>query len=97
MALTQPTQQVQRVTLDGDTEITFDKASEAFIVKNFSDSDIYVSFGSEAVDEDTAIRILPLMGQVCGINFKADITNPKTNVVHIKGTGEVEVQEIQWQ
>lgn len=96
MAITQPIQQVQRVTLAGEQDIVFDDYSEAFIVKNYSQSDIYVTFGDE-VDESTAIRIMPLMGQVCVINAKSDYTNPKSNKVRIKGTGEVEVQSIQWQ
>lgn len=96
MAITQPIQQVQRVTLAGEQDVVFETASEAFIVKNFSDADIYVSF-AESVDEATSIRILPLMGQTCVINAKADHTNPKSNRIRIKGTGEVEVQALQWQ
>ena len=96
MAISQPIQHCKRVTLTEEADITLDVYSEAFIVKNYSGSDIYVTFG-DAVDEETAIRIMPLAGQVCFINAKEGETNPKSNKVRVKGTGEVEVQAIQWQ
>lgn len=88
-------QSVKRVTLTGAVKsVGFNKPSGAYLVKNFSNDDIYVSFES-TVATDTAIKIASGMAQVCFINMRDGLNGQeKTTVISLKGTGEVEVQQI---
>lgn len=89
-------QQVKRLQLTGNTyeEFLFDKNCGKFLVKNFSNNPIYVSFDN-SVQDDEAIKI-------AGGSFQVVIANEyfgvgdyyRTNKIYIKGTGEVEVQQL---
>lgn len=79
----------------------FNGKGRDFLVKNFSDSDLLVSFDSEAPDDEW-IKIPANMYQVCTVNalreansyrYKDDIYKDK---LYLKGSGEVEVQVLVW-
>ena len=86
---------IKRVTLTGEvTKIEFDKPCGKYMIKNFSDNDIYVSF-DENFNEAEAAKIASNYGQVVIGNLNFDwTTNHKTNSIYIKGAGEVEVQQL---
>lgn len=87
---------LKRVTLteEGFTAIAFDSNSGEYLVKNFSSGDIFVAFSANAT-EDTAIKIATGHGQVCLINKEGGNRGQiKTKTVYIKGSGEVEVQQL---
>lgn len=86
---------LKRVTLSGSTEaVTFDNICRKYLVKNFTSGDIYVSFDSNLV-EDNSIKIAAGMGQVCLINEHYERSLAvRTNTIYIKGSGEVEVQQL---
>lgn len=78
---------LKRVTLNNEErELVFQHKGMEYIVKNFSDSDIYVSFDVDATDEDS-ILIPSKMGQVCTCGTEVD-------TIYINGNGEVEVQQL---
>lgn len=89
-------QKVKRLQLTGSTyeEFLFDTNCGKFLVKNFSNNPIYVSFDN-SVQDDEAIKI-------AGGSFQVVIANEyfgsgdyyRTNKIYIKGTGEVEVQQL---
>lgn len=89
-------QQVKRIELSGNTfeEFLFDKKCGKYLVKNFSESPIYVSF-DDAVTDNEAIKIN-------GDSFQVVIANDwlggldcyRTNKIYVKGSGEVEVQQL---
>ena len=86
--------QVQTVTLTTGTptEVTFEKWSGRYLVKNFSDGDIYVSFSADITNQ---IRIASGMGQVCIINERNGAQGQeKANSIFIEGNGDVEVQQL---
>lgn len=90
------TQRVLRETLNGEIiKITFPSASGRWLVKNFSNNDIFVSF-NENVDEATSIKIASNMYQICIINERNGAGQEKRDSIYIKGTGEVEVQQLWW-
>jgi len=86
-------QQVVRKTIAGSwTEFKFAVKSRAFFVKNFTSGDIYVSFANDD-DQDGAFKIKTGMGE------EIYIASPRqdgyyVDAVYVKGTGEVEVQAI---
>lgn len=89
-------QKVQRVTLTGSgfEEIAFAKEGIKFMVKNFTNGDIFVSF-SEGATEDNSIKIPSGYYQLCVANEHGGSANAyNTDTLYIKGTGEVEVQEL---
>lgn len=87
-------QQVQRVAADGITAVAFPNNSGSWLVKNYSSTDIYVSF-EPTVAPETSIKIASGMGQVCVISTKyGEQGQPKTNTIYINGNGEVEVQQL---
>lgn len=91
-------QQVQRVTLTGSVfeKVEFDKAGSKYMVKNFTDDDIYVSFDSTATT-DNSVKIPAGFYQVVIANEYDSLINDyknSTDSVYIKGTGEVEVQQL---
>ena len=86
---------VKRVTLTGDwEEITFDQATKNYFVKNFTNADIYVSF-EENDSEDTSFKIASGIGEQLAIN-QSYLNKPEhnTDTIYVKGTGEVEVQQM---
>lgn len=86
---------LERVTLTGEKQaVTFDEKGKEFLVKNFSEDPVYVSFELDATD-DSSIKILPEMAQICSRNgflFAPDDVGVDT--IYVKGTGEVEVQNL---
>ena len=86
---------VKRVTLAGGwTEITFNGQARYFFVKNYSDSDIYVSF-EENDTEATSVKIASKMAEEVAPTFKyTGRTELNASKIYIKGTGEVEVQAL---
>lgn len=86
---------VKRVTLTGDwTAIQFDDKVKNYFVKNFSSNAIYVSF--EANDtEDTSFKISAGIGERVAINqSNLEMVGYKTDTIYVKGTGEVEIQQM---
>lgn len=89
-------EQVKRVTLAGSTfeEVAFDTICGKYLVKNFTNGDIYVSFASDATTNN-AIKIPKDYAQICIANeFVAKSDAFKSTKIYIKGTGEVEVQQL---
>lgn len=85
-------QSVKSVVLTGQIQkIEFEKSASKYLIKNFSDGEIYVSFYGEINDDH--ITIGSKFGQECVINerYKTAI-----NTVYIQGsgTGNVEVQQL---
>lgn len=92
-------QQVKRVTLAGTgfQGIAFDRLSGEYMVKNFSNSEIYVSFDAEAT-EANSVKIPSNFYQVVVSNEAfGGPSKFKTKTLYVKGTGEVEVQQICYQ
>lgn len=91
----QMSQKVQRVQLTGGiSSLEFSDWSGQYLVKNFSGGDIYISF-EPTVSENNSIRILNGFAQLCVINERDGMAGQaKANKVYIKGTGEVEVQQL---
>ena len=86
---------VKRVTLTGNWEaVTFTNASKTYLVKNFSDIEIYVSFEQDDED-DSSIKILPNDKEVITATpMILQALNFNLNTIYVKGTGEVEIQQI---
>lgn len=87
-------QSVKRVILEGggQTKVEFDNPSSQYLVKNFSDEDIFVSF-EEGTEDDESIKITKDYAQLCVINAYSG-QSAFTKEIFIKGTGEVEVQQL---
>lgn len=89
-------QQVKRLELSGDTyeEFSFDKKCGKYLVKNFSENPIYVSFDNTVTDNE-AIKIESGSFQVVIANeYLGGLDYYRTNKIYVKGTGEVEVQQL---
>ena len=86
---------VKRETLTGvKYAFVFNEARSEYIVKNFSDGDIYVAFDEDAT-LDESIKIPSMIGQFCVTT--AEPPDPKiasSDTVYVTGTGEVEVQQL---
>ncbi|MCQ2270978.1 MAG: hypothetical protein MJZ52_07120 [Bacteroidales bacterium] len=86
--------QVKRITLDGSTttiEFPFDCGK--YLIKNFSDADIYVSF-DETFTHDNSVKIPAGYFQVVEGNEWLGGEPFKTNEIYVEGTGEIEVQQL---
>lgn len=90
-------QQVKRVNLSGGiTKVSFDHVCGDYLVKNFSDNDVYVSFENNTADNE-AIKIPAKCYQVVVIDYwLGGHECYKSKDIYIKGTGEVEVQQLCW-
>lgn len=88
-------QQVKRVNLTGDIQkIEFEKKCGKYMVKNFSDSNIYVSY-DENFTEENSVKILAGYYQIVIANeYLGELEPYKSNSIFVKGTGEVEVQQL---
>lgn len=84
---------VKRVTLNGKTTISFPHKSPKWLVKNFSEADITVSFEENAA-EDEVITIASQMGQVIVENENATVYKYVHDTIYITGSGIVEVQQL---
>ncbi len=89
-------QQVLRQTLNGNwTAFEFPNKSSRYFVKNYSSTDVLVSF--EENDEDKySFLIKPGMGEECAISWYYDGDGCIVNTIYVKGTGVVEVQQLDW-
>lgn len=89
-------QAVLRKTLQGDwTPFVFEDTSRFFYVKNFSNSDAFVSFES-GVDEDKSFLIPSGSAEEVAITWvNNDRDKYWTNTIYVKGTGVVEVQALE--
>ena len=90
--------QVKRINLTGAVKgVEFARACRKYLVKNFTNSDIYVSFESN-LDETKAVKIAAGYAQAIVINENYAWSNEVLNkTIYIKGTGEVEVQQLCYQ
>lgn len=89
-------QKVIRKTLSGSgfNAVTFADKSRFYLVKNFSSSDILVSFDNTATDEE-CFKIKSGNAESVAVNFGGvDKEEYYTNTLYIKGSGEVEVQQL---
>ena len=88
-------QVVKRITAEsGGTEVTFNTPGGRYLVKNYSNGDVYVSLGTP-LSSDESIKIASGMGQLCVINEKGGANGQtKTQTLYITGNGEVEVQQL---
>lgn len=85
-------QQVKRLTLTGNwLKVQFNFKAITYFVKNYSDSDVFVSF-EENDSEDTSFKIKSGMGEEVAISYSGK--KYKTDTLYVKGTGEVEVQQL---
>ena len=87
-------ERVFRTTLSGSEfeRIQFTNLCKKFIVKNFSDNDVFVSFSKNAT-ESSSIKIPKNFYQVIEFN-ENDVTANETDTLYCKGTGEIEIQEL---
>lgn len=89
-------QKIIRKTLTGDwEEFEFDVKGRSFFVKNFTEAEIYVSFADESEnvnDEAESFKINAGTGEEVYINGSVSKKEYFSNVLYVKGTGEVEVQ-----
>lgn len=88
-------QSVKRLTLTGEwTEFVFDKNAKYYYVKNFTEDDIFVSF-EENDQEDESFKIKSGVGEEVSISsYALEVPAYLTNKIYVKGTGEVEVQQL---
>ena len=102
-------QQVQRKTLTGAWEaFEFPYKARRFFVKNYTDGDIFVSFENNTA-ENQSFKIAAGVGEEVAISMVDIQNNPNrkkfsydeeakdaffSDTVYVKGTGEVEVQEV---
>lgn len=91
-------QQLIRQTLQASTWTSFEFSipCRSFFVKNFTSSDIYVSFEQED-NTNTSFKIPTMIGEEIFISNRQDTnTNWLKNTVYVYSTsgGEVEVQEL---
>ena len=85
---------IRRETLSGTSQaFTFDKNRSDYLVKNFTESDIYVAF-EESASQARSIRIPSRYGQICSCSNVEGTTGMTTTTVYVTGTGEVEVQQL---
>lgn len=90
---------VKRITLTGTTtKIEFADKCGKWSVKNFTDNDIFVAFEvgeNNELDESTSVKIKSNFGQVVFNNERLQFSSVyEKNASYIKGTGEVEVQQL---
>ena len=88
-------QAVIRKTLSGGWEaFSFPAKGRQFTVKNFSENPALVSFLNDGI-ENESVKIAAGMAETVAISFDSiDRREQKTDVVFVKGTGEIEVQSL---
>ena len=85
---------IKRKTLSGTQQaLTFDKQRSDFLVKNFSESDVFVAFETNA-PEALSIKIPSMYAQVCSCSNVEGTTCMTTDTIYVTGSGEVEVQQL---
>ena len=87
-------QSVKRVTLTGAWQtITFTDKATHYFVKNYTEGDIFVSFAAND-SEDESFKITAGIGEELAISFDAIRGRYAVNTIYVKGTGEVEIQQL---
>lgn len=100
--------EIKRVTLSGTgfEEISFEKPAERYLIKNFTEGDIYVSSKADATTDDSCkvpkgygqVFEVPVMetGSVAyhAIKGAGRFVPDSITKLYLKGTGEVEVQQL---
>lgn len=88
-------QSVRRKTLTGGwTEFKFEHKSKRFFVKNYTSGDIFVSFENND-QESESYKIKTGMGEEVAITWSDLLYAPNVaDAIYVKGTGEVEVEQI---
>lgn len=78
------------------TKYEFDIKGWDFLVKNFTEGNIYVSLEGDT-DKNVMIKLPTLASQICTINTVADSSCDADCVnVIVESTGEVEIQMIHY-
>lgn len=89
---------VVRKTLTGESEaFTFEIKGHDFLVKNFTESDIFVNFDPITVaNEETSYKIPSMVAQLIDADnyLRYGVHTVKTDTIYVKGTGEVEVDMV---
>lgn len=90
-------QSVKRLTLTGEwTEFTFTKKAKRYFVKNFTEGDIYVSFENNDLEAES-FKIAAGHGEEVAISYGGvNARQFMVNTVYVKGTGEVEVEQLDY-
>ena len=83
---------VQTKTVSGVEAFVFSSVATSFLIKNFTDNDIFVSFEDNFTDSE-AIRIGSNMGEEISSNINRSLAF-ETNTIFVKGSGSVEVQQL---
>lgn len=87
-------QQVKRKTLSGSwTEFAFPQPARKYFVKNYTSGDILVTFENDEI-EDEAFKIKTGIGEEVSISSKMNVQAYSKSSIFVKGTGEVEVQQL---
>ena len=87
-------QQVKRVTLTGDwLEVTFTNKATRYFVKNYTEGDIFVSFAAND-NENESFKIKTGIGEDVAISYDGLRGRYEVNKIYVKGTGEVEIQQL---
>lgn len=85
---------VKKVNLNGETKVEFDTKSTNWLIKNFSENNLLVSF-KEGCPEGDTITIQPGMGQVVAENtYLGGLECYYHKAIYLSGNGEVEVQQL---
>lgn len=91
-------EEIKRVTLtSGEVEeVVFEKTSQTFLVKNFSETDVYVGLHSTDT-HDNMIRIPAGFYEVCHFNGDYErVEKAGVDSIFLDGAGEIEVHELFW-
>lgn len=83
---------IKRVTLEGTGSVSFASKSKVWLVKNFTDADVFVSFETPIVEEES-IKLPSGSGQYCEIDERGGSVGA-VDTIYLSGTGEVEVQQL---
>ena len=79
-------------TLTGEQEaFEFGSKSNRYVVKNFTESAVFVAFDPDSTSTDGSVKIPAGMGQYVECQGTAPFG---TDTVYVTGTGDVEVQQL---
>ena len=91
-------QQIKRLTVSTQAQVNFRYEAKSYFVKNFTNSDIYVSF--EEVTNDDFSECYKITGGIAEEVYiaRTGISNKYlTDTIYIYGNGEVEIQQLDFQ
>ena len=88
-------QQLKRLTISTQAQIQFRYKAKRFFVKNFTEDDIYVSFEAvENNDYSECYKIAKGVAEEVYVAITGISNKYLTDTIYIYGTGEVEVQQL---